>query len=171
MQRGIGMAKIRLACITDIEEASRVLAKSWKSAYRGIVDDDYLDTLSYNHWIDFLATGLNNNGIIVLLMEDTQQIIGVAIVRKTENEGECCLVSFYLLSDKIGRGFGHAFYSGIENELINIGFSSCVLDVLENNARAIRFYKAHGFRVTHKEIHTTLADKNYICKVLEKTLQ
>lgn len=162
------MTRIRSACADDIEEISCVLAKSWKTAYRGIVDDAYLDTLPLDHWVDFLASGLSKGSIIVSVMDNGHQIVGAAIISKTGNAGECCLISFYLLPDKIGQGLGHTFYNEIEAELINCGYSSCVLDVLENNTRAIRFYKAHGFHETGKEQPAILGDKQYTCKVLEK---
>ena len=165
------MAKIRTAYFNEAEEISTVLAKSWKAAYRGIVDDDYLDALPYNHWVDFLTSGLNNNSITVVVLEDEQQIVGAAIISKTENVGECCLISFYLLPNKIGQGFGHNFYIGIEKELKNKGYLSCILDVIENNTRARRFYEAHGFRVLDKVIYVTLGGKSYTCKVYEKALE
>lgn len=164
------MTAIRIAHIADIEEISCVLAKSWKTAYRGVVDAGYLDALPDTHWVEFLASGLGNGSVIVLVMETGRQVIGVAIIGQTENEGECCLISFYLLPDKIGQGLGRLFYSEIEKELKRRGFVRCVLDVLENNTRAIRFYNAHGFQATDKEVRTTLGEKEYTCKVLEKVL-
>lgn len=164
------MVHIRLANLEDISKISSVLAVSWKTAYRGIVDDDYLNSLKSDHWVDFLTSGLNKNSIFSMVMENNQEMIGVAILSKTEKEHEACLISFYLLPDKIGQGFGHVFYCEIEAELKSRGFSNCSLDVLENNKRAIRFYKVHGFIDTKKEIKAVLGEYDYTCKVLEKAL-
>ena len=57
------MVNVRMAQTKDIERISCVLAASWKTAYRGIVHDDYLDALQDNHWAKFLTTGLNNASI------------------------------------------------------------------------------------------------------------
>ncbi len=54
------MVHIRTAGFEDIAAISSILAASWKTAYRGIVNDDYLDLLTDEHWIDFLNTGMNN---------------------------------------------------------------------------------------------------------------
>jgi len=105
-----------------------------------------------------------------MVIEDDQEIIGAAVLSDTEKVNEANLRSFYLLPDKIGKGFGHIFYSAIEIELKSRGFSNCVIDVLENNSRAIRFYKAHGFIDTGRVINAVLGTQNYSCKELEKTL-
>jgi ribosomal protein S18 acetylase RimI-like enzyme len=161
------MRCIRTSGIEDIDNISKVLAASWKTAYRGIVNDDYLDSLTDNHWIELLNTGMNNDGVFAMVIED-QDIIGAAILGKTEKEHEINLISFYLHPDKIGQGFGHVFYNGIEAELKAKGFSECVLDVLEYNKRAIRFYESHGFAITNSEVLTTLGNHEYVCKVYRK---
>ncbi len=164
------MVSIRTAGFEDIAAISSVLAASWKTAYRGIVNDDYLDLLTDGHWIDFLNTGMNNSSVFAMVIEE-QNIIGAAVLSKAEKEKEINLKAFYLLPDKIGQGFGHAFFNGIEAGLKAQGFSKCVLDVLENNKRAIRFYEAHGFISTDSEMVTTLGSHDYVCKIYEKNLR
>ncbi len=161
------MRRIRTAGFDDINNISKVLAASWKTAYRGIVNDDYLDSLTDEHWIEFLNSGMNNNSVFAMVIEE-QDIIGAAILGKTEAEHEINLISIYLLPDKIGQGFGHAFYNGIEAELQAKGFSEIVLDVLENNKRAIRFYESHGFVTTNSEALATLGNHEYVCKLYKK---
>lgn len=50
--------EIRKANKEDIKGVSRVYVDSWRTTYRGLVPDDYLDELSYEdaakRWIDFL---------------------------------------------------------------------------------------------------------------------
>jgi len=162
------MAQMRNSRIEDVKNISHVLASSWKTAYRGIVHDDYLDALKCDRWVEFLTTGLSNDNIFSMVIENENEIIGAAILSKTEKEREVNLRAFYLLPDKIGQGFGHEFYSAIEAELRRRGFLNCIVDVLANNARAIRFYKAHGFLDTGEEIVAILGERNYTCKVFEK---
>ena len=166
------MVGVRLAQIEDISRISLVLATSWKAAYRGgIVNDDYLDSLKDDHWIDFLSSGLISGLILSMVLQEGQDIIGAAILRKTEQEKEVHLVSLYLLPDKIGQGLGHIFYSEIEKGAIERGYTTCVLDVLESNSRAVRFYKTHGFEYTGIEGTATLGDQSYVYKVMGKILE
>lgn len=52
------MIQVRIASLEDVNEISYILAASWKSAYRGIVHDEYLDSINHNHWVDFLTAGI-----------------------------------------------------------------------------------------------------------------
>jgi ribosomal protein S18 acetylase RimI-like enzyme len=164
------MSQVRLAKIEDIESISNVLALSWKTAYRGIVHDEYLDALKYDHWVEFFATGLGNGSLFSMVIEENQEMIGAAVLCNTEKAREASLLSFYLLPEKIGMGFGHAFFSAIESELVGRSYLNCIIDVLENNARAIRFYKAHGYQDAGSEIIAVLGELNYTCKVFVKAL-
>jgi hypothetical protein len=62
------MISTRIAQIEDATKISNVLALSWKTAYRDIVNDDYLNTLKDSHWVDFLKTKLNGNDVISLVL-------------------------------------------------------------------------------------------------------
>jgi ribosomal protein S18 acetylase RimI-like enzyme len=161
---------VRIAQIDDIEKISLVHAASWKTAYRGIVGDDYLDSLKDDHWVSFLTTALGSGDIFAMVLQDDKEIIGASVLGRPENAGEIHMISFYLLPDKIGRGLGHKFFSGIEKEIRNRGYTKCIVDVLENNERAIKFYKAHGFSDMRADAETTLGKRNYTYKVFEKTL-
>ena len=161
---------VRMAQAQDIDRISLVLATSWKAAYRGIVDNDYLDSLKYDHWVAFLTSALNGDTISSMVLLENQEIIGTSILGKSETENEVHMISLYLLPEKIGQGYGHTFYSEIEKELRSKGIAKCVIDVLENNERAIKFYKAHGFADVQVEAETTLGNQNYPYKVFKKTL-
>ena len=162
------MVSTRIAKIEDANNISIVLATSWKSAYRGIVGDDYLDPLKDSHWVDFLNNGLSGDAVFSMVLLEDQQIIGASILGTSENKGEIHLISLYLLPEKIGQGFGHIFYSDIEKEIRARGFSKCVLDVLKNNIRAIKFYEAHGFVDAHRNATTKLGERDYPYMVFEK---
>jgi ribosomal protein S18 acetylase RimI-like enzyme len=164
------MVSVRMAQTEDIMKISHLLAISWKTAYRGIVDDDYLDALRDDHWVDFLTTALKGDAIFSMVLQENQEIVGASILGKTETESVINLITFYLLPDKIGKGFGHIFYNEIEKGIVNKGFAKCIIDVFENNDRAIKFYKAHGFVDTLVEEKTTLGKRDYPYKVFEKVL-
>ena len=46
------MITTRLAAIDDANAIARVQAEGWRSAYRGIVPDDYLDSIDIDSWAD-----------------------------------------------------------------------------------------------------------------------
>ena len=160
------MACARIACAEDFAQISAVLAASWKTAYRGMVDDDYLDALDGSHWVEFLTS--HGGNVFSMVLEEDQTIIGAAILAKSLKEQEIYLLSFYLLPDKIGQGYGRVFYREIEIEARRRGYTRCVLDVLKDNQRAIRFYEANQFIDTGREEGAVLGGRTYCCKVFEK---
>lgn len=161
--------QVRIAQDKDINQISSVLATSWKTAYRGLVNDDYLDSLQSDHWLYFLASGLHDGTLFAMVVEDNQKIFGAAIL-SWEADGAANLLSFYLLPEYIGQGYGHVFFHGIEEELKQRNVCKCRLDVLEHNKRAIRFYVSHGFKDTGKRKVSTLGVCEYICEVFENDL-
>ncbi len=156
--------------VEDSPAISQVLARSWKTAYRGLVNDPYLDALPETHWVDFLRQGLAEGSLFARVADCEAKITGAALWLPTQTPGQACLLSLYLLPDKIGQGLGHALYANTEAELVRRGFTSCVLDVLKNNGRAIRFYEAHGFVPLQKTISVTLGEESYSCQMYEKSL-
>jgi hypothetical protein len=41
----------------ETREALEVITQSWKSAYRGIIDQNYLDLLTVDSWLEHEAPG------------------------------------------------------------------------------------------------------------------
>jgi RimJ/RimL family protein N-acetyltransferase len=160
---------VRHASIADIKSISSVLAASWRYSYRGIVSNIYLDMLRDDHWISSLTSGMEGGRLFAMVLIKNEQLIGAAVMNKTNEPAIIELTSIYLLPDQIGRGYGTLFYQAIETEIKGLGYRTCVLDVLENNSIAIRFYAKHGFVDDGDIIKVTLGGQDYICKVMKKS--
>ena len=161
---------VRIAQKKDALTISQVFAASWKSAYKGLVTDDYLNSLRENHWIAFINNGMADDSLFAIVLEENSQIIGACILKKTDDSPTIELTAIYLLPDTIGHGYGNAFYRAIEAEMIKRGYTYCVLDVLESNSRAIRFYEKNGFVDDKQTIVAKLGDKDYTCRIMRKQL-
>ena len=164
------MICVRTAQIKDIPQISFVHAESWKTAYRGIVDDNYLDSLKTDHWVEYLTNGLNGDEVFSMVLLENQDIIGASILRKSENQCEIHMASLYLMPDRIGKDYGHRFYCEIENEIKSLGYAKCTLDVLADNKRAISFYIAHGYISFGAEETTVLGSRDYTYRKFYKEL-
>ena len=161
---------IRRADVEDLQEVSKVLALSWKSEMSGIVHDDYLETIREDRWIEPLSSGLNDGQMYISVLESAEGIQGVAVLRTADEVGTANLVGFYLLPERTGQGYGGFFFDFLEMEMLDSGYKKCVLDVLDGNARAIRFYEKKGFSYTGKTEKVPLGDHEYFCKIYEKEL-
>ena len=161
---------VRIARQEDALAISQVLAASWKSAYKGLVADDYLDSLREDHLVAFLIKGMADNSLFAMLLEENSQLIGASILKKTDVPSIIELTAIYLLPGTIGQGYGYTFFRAIEAEMIKRGYTRCVLDVLVSNSRAIRFYEKNGFVDDGQTIAAKLGNNEYTCRIMRKQL-
>ncbi|PGM62080.1 GNAT family N-acetyltransferase [Bacillus paramycoides] len=139
--------EIRKANKEDIKGVSRVYVDSWRTTYRGLVPDDYLDELSYEDaeksWIDFLNN--KNEPFIYVAINDTGKIIGFASGKSIDEknfDGE--LYSLYLLQECRGLGVGRQLVSAIAKHFKEKGIYSMMVWVMKQNKSGLGFYERMG---------------------------
>ena len=54
----------RIAGAAELDTAARVLGRSYRAAYRGLMDDAYLDGLAEDHWAPILRALSGNTGAV-----------------------------------------------------------------------------------------------------------
>jgi ribosomal protein S18 acetylase RimI-like enzyme len=167
------MLAIRFAEKDDITAVSRLIASSWRGAYRGILDDGFLDALPDAGWMDFLTKGMTNGAFVCLVAEDGGALLGSAILRSGEiskmpEHGE--LSSLYVRPGALRQGIGGALLDGALGYMRSRGLAYCALDVLAGNENAIGFYQNRGFVLMDATANTTLGGKEYKCHIMRKAL-
>lgn len=154
----------------DIPFVSRIYALSWKAAYRGIVLDHYLDSLSEGHWISCLS----EQGRRALVLFDRGQYAGTVsygAARDPEMAGFGELISIYLLPEYWSRGCGTQLLRAALAGLRGTGYEKAYLWVLQENRRARRFYERNGFMQDKGRLQThiggtELTELRYVCPML-----
>ena len=131
----------------DYAAVSDIYEQSWRYAYKGIIPQDYLDSIPHGRWIN----GINAKGRTDIGAFEDDRIVGTASFctsrwDKFPESGE--IVSIYLLPEYIGRGIGACLLKKCIEELEWEGFRSVILWVLEENVHARLFYEKHGFTAT-----------------------
>lgn len=165
--------KIRVASIGDIYEISKLFASSWRFAYKDIVNHLYLQSISDEHWVKFLYTGISEQSIDCLVVEDDNRIVVASVIRESLIEqfpNDMEIVGLYLLPESIGNGYGHELLISIADLCSKKGYAHCVLDVLADNRLAKRFYKRNGFVQTEFIVKTTLGSQELECNIMRKEL-
>ncbi len=153
---------MRRAAAADAPSIAQVHVESWKTTYRGILPDEYLDQLSVEQreqfWTSTLAASDSNSTTIVAIDEASSRVVGFACAGK-ERTGELgCdeeLYAIYLLREAQRQKLGTLLLK----ELAAIGFSVVAVWVLNANP-ARKFYEATGGRVL-KEQSIELAGKAF----------
>lgn len=140
---------IRPGTPADAAQIAEVHVASWQAAFRGIVPDAALDTMTPTDrlpmWMRVLTDAASPMTVIVA--EDDGRIVGFASVGPSEDgvEGEMTLYTLYLHPDAIGKGIGRALLSEAERVMVKRGAKSASLRVLTANERARKVYVHAGF--------------------------
>lgn len=145
---------IRKATVEDVQDISRIHALSWKSAYKGIIPQDYLDELKEGFWIPAFGTWLKDNILTTQVMVENGSIIGcVAYGRARDkslfNWGE--IVSIYLLPEYFDRGYGKKLLESALQDLKQSGFQNVYLWVIKQNQRARCFYEKNKWQCNEND--------------------
>lgn len=144
------MTEVRVAVPEDGDEVARVQLRSWRSAYRGLIAQDFLDALTPAFFADRYTFGRVGIGLpSTLVAVDGSDIRGLAttgLCREVEfgNFGE--LMAIYVDPAHAGTGVGRLLMAAARERLRRVGVAGALLWVLEGNVDARRFYERDGWR-------------------------
>ena len=148
---------VRPATPDDAEGIETVRIATWKACYRGIVPDDYLDSLAVkSSRVAGLRTAIERaevGGSLVAVAGSRTIGIGYAGPpqdgRLQKGIGEIHAV--YVQPDWQGRGVGRALIERLTTGLRALGYHSAVLWTLRDRGATRRFYEANGWQVDGAE--------------------
>lgn len=152
--------KIRAAKLSDAGGIAKVHVDSWRTTYKNIIPEEFLENLSYQSreelWINIIP-----KGIVFVAENDEGQIVGFSSGGKErsgeykEFQGE--LTSIYILKEFQGQGIGKALVQSVTKELGKSGMNTMLVFVLADNNSTL-FYEAMGGKVIDK-IEVEIAGK------------
>lgn len=155
---------IRPAIESDARPIARVQVETWRAAYRGVIPSPHLQSLSVDERERIWQTAIRAGAPELWVAEVRSEVVGwVAFgpsrdADATASGGE--IEAIYVAPDHWDTGVGRALWRQARRRLMERGFSSATLWVLVENARAIRFYRAAGFRRNHAKLKSiTLAGR------------
>ena len=131
---------VRIASLKDADIVGQVHSSAWKSAYRGIIPDNFIDSDTSEKRKNEFLESIKDDKCTYYLLEESDQAAGIVKTREENNDLE--IESIYILSEFRRNGIGKQFIDFIKanNPQCNI-----FLWVLESNINARRFYERNGF--------------------------
>jgi ribosomal protein S18 acetylase RimI-like enzyme len=133
---------IRDATLEDAATIAGLHLASWRSVYRGILPDAYLDGPAeaerLAHWTKVLAEP--RAGDVVLLHGQA----GFAAVRGRAEGLGALLDNLHVDPAQRGGGIGTKLLAELARRLVASGETALHLWVLDGNDRAVAFYRRHG---------------------------
>jgi ribosomal protein S18 acetylase RimI-like enzyme len=140
--------KIRLAVDADIFAIAKLHAQSWRGAYRGMLQDDYLDRRIFSErqalWEQRFHASAPNQYVCVATVDD--EVVGFACAYGDEDAAwGSFLDNLHVSPECKRRGIGKALMQHVAAwSLAQYPGCGMYLWVLESNTPAIRFYDKLG---------------------------
>lgn len=138
---------IRKATLQDAEAIARVHVESWKTTYKGIIPDDFLNNLSYTQRTDLWTQAIAQQDHFVMVVETSEgEILGFADGWKREtntvsHSGD--LTSIYILEAYQGKGIGKQLLQSLFEIFKQLGWQKVFVEVLEDN-KTCDWYEYYG---------------------------
>jgi len=153
------MVTYRPIVAPDATTIARIHATSWRSTYRGIVPDEYLDddidAERLTHWRRRLSEPTERD-VGVLALQEGAPVGFVFAVRDDDESWGSMLDNLHVLPEHKGHGLGRGLMRELVAQLAESGtVAGLYLWVYEANAGACRFYERLGAVRLHAEVVDT----------------
>lgn len=142
---------IRDAVPEDASAVAEVHVATWRTAYRGLLPDDFLDGLDPFRGESVWHRVIGRPGHPVYVATDGRQIVGFcSLVRSRDADaadavGE--IPAIYVLPAAWRRGWGSRLLTATLEHAAAMTFREVTLWVLDTNAPARAFYEKHRFEL------------------------
>ncbi|MGN1297465.1 MAG: GNAT family N-acetyltransferase [Clostridia bacterium] len=132
----------------DLRAVAEIAVNGWKTAYRGIIDDVFLDNLSIEENYQKRLNDYTENGFIVA--ELNNEIVGFCRYR-TGNyykdkyaDADCEICALYVKPNCKRNGIGKKLVNYVINEFKENGYAKMILWCLKDNYPSRTFYDKLG---------------------------
>lgn len=156
---------VRKATNNDIEQIAFINAESWKTTYRGVIDQTFLETLTTEKQLPRAKRLVESFDIdcIVVYERDTSNVIGFACFGKNREknvDADSELQAIYLLEQFQGFWAGKILLDEGVRILLNRSSKRMMVSVFEANKTARSFYEKQGGKWIGSD-HVDLAGTRY----------
>lgn len=138
---------IRPANLVDTENMARTLIASWQWAYRSILPDDFLDSMSLEYETENMRKKLSYPGWNFWVAEKETDIIGIIGCSPPHQENMPAplrVCSFYLHPASARQGIGAQLWNSLADHARSLHIPTLYLMVMQSNTIARGFYEKQG---------------------------
>jgi GNAT superfamily N-acetyltransferase len=159
---GENFLNIREASLKDAEGIARVHVDCWRTTYRNIIPEEFLQNLTYENRMKMWVQNISNETNYVFVAEHDGKIIGFTDAGK-EKSGKypgymADITTLYILEEYHGAGIGRQLLQQIFQKLKENNMTSALVWVLEDNPSR-HFYEAMGAKVIVYKKDITIGSK------------
>ena len=148
----------------DIPSVVDIQINGWKSAYKGIIDDNVLNSINRDDKIEKRKKDHKENGFIVA--ELNNQVVGfcryIDSNKFTQDmlDIDCELLALYVKPNLKYNGIGTKLFQFVVNEFKSKNKTKMILWCLKDNEPSKKFYTKMGGKIV-KERAIEIGEKSY----------
>ena len=138
MKNGI---TVRNAEKEDVRQIAEILVEDWQKAYRGIMDDAFLDSMSADQRYEIEVKRYEK----YIVAADGNEILGYAWLEMTEDgPADCEVIALYVRYSKRNNGVGKLLFQYAVRYFREAGKKKMIIWCLKENGEARQFYEKAG---------------------------
>lgn len=132
----------------DLWSVSSIVVEGWKSAYKGIIDNEFLDSLKVEDNYNRRLKDYQENGFIVAEIDN--EVVGFCrytinnLFSQEEKDIDCELCAIYVKPNLKRQGIGKALFNYVIQEQKKNNNKNMILWCLKENHNSRRFYEKMG---------------------------
>ena len=141
------ISQVRRAEIGDASAIAAVYVDTWRTAYRGLLPDDFLDALSHDAYEERWRRTIAGDATRTFVAVAGHDIVGFASggrERAGEDGFEGELYAIYVKRDEQRRGHGRRLVEATARSVRELGLKDMIVWVLRDNHAARTFYERLG---------------------------
>lgn len=141
---------IRQAKTEDVLQIAEILVEDWQTAYRGIMNDDFLDSLSTAQRYEIEIKRYQK----YVVAADENEILGYAWSEEIDDEAaDCEIVALYVRYAKRKSGIGRALMQHAMDNFRKAGKKTMIVWCLKENHESRKFYVKMGGKADQEDTH------------------
>ncbi len=132
---------VRKAEKEDVRQIAEILVEDWQKAYRGMIDSDFLDSMSADQRYEIEVKRYQK----YVVATDGNEILGYAWLEMTEDEAaDCEIIALYVRYSDRNNGIGKLLFQNAKKYFRESGKKKMIIWCLKENDEARRFYEKTG---------------------------
>lgn len=149
---------------SDIKAAADIKIKGWKTAYKGIIDDEFLNNMDKQTEIEKCEKYYKTIGFIVA--ESDGKVVGFCRYTNIDSEVnkknyiDCEIRALYVEPKLKGNGIGKELFKYVINDFIKNNKKKMIIWCLKDNHPSRAFYEKMGGKI-FKYKKELLGEKEY----------
>ena len=141
---------VRKAKKEDVRQIAEICVEDWKAAYRGIIDDDFLDAMRVDERYNIEINRYRD----LVVADDGNEVLGYAWLQAAGDEtADCEIVALYVRYSYKNNGVGKRLLRYAIRYFREIGRKRMIIWCLKENHESRRFYERTGGKEFRSSSH------------------